>query len=251
MLSNDTIRTQLNHRTVRAFTADPVAPEVLDTLLEVVSQAPTSSFYQQRTVIRVVDPAIRQVVREASGQPYVGGDRGELFIFVVDLWRNAQIREEAGLDNRVLESTALFFQAVEDVLIGAQNLVVAAESLGLGTVYLGSIGGDAPALIEALKLPLRTFPLVGVLVGHPAQEPALKPRLPREIATAIDTYPALDDAHEALAGYDKVVTTYYDLRDSSNPVDTFTRQIETKPGGGRAEQAPVREVLTKQRLALY
>jgi len=249
--SNDTIRTQLNHRTIRAFTADPVAPEVLDTLMEVVTAAPTSSFYQQRTVIRVVDPAIRQAVYEASGQPYVGGDRGELLIFVVDLYRNARIREEAGVEVRVLESTALFLQGVEDTLIAAQNLVVAAESLGLGTVYLGSIGGDSKLLIDALKLPLRTFPLVGVLVGHPAQEPALKPRLPREITVATDTYPLLENVHESLADYDQVVKTYYDLRDSSKPVDTFTRQIETKPGGGRAEKAPVREVLDVQRLALY
>jgi nitroreductase len=249
--SNDTIRTQLNHRTIRAFTADPVAPEVIDTLLEVVAAAATSSFYQQRTVIRVVDPVIRQAVYEASGQPYVGGDRGELLIFVVDLYRNARIREEAGVEVRVLESTALFLQGVEDTLIAAQNLVVAAESLGLGTVYLGSIGGDSKLLIEALKLPLRTFPLVGVLVGHPAQQPALKPRLPRELTVAIDTYPLLENVHESLADYDQVVTTYYDLRDPAKPVDTFTRQIETKPGGGRAEQAPVREVLDAQRLALY
>lgn len=251
MLSNDTIQTQLSHRTIRAFTAVPVTGEAIATLMEVVSQAPTSSFYQQRTVIRVVDPAIRQVVYEASGQPYVGGDRGELFVFVVDLYRNARIREEAGADVRVLESTALFLQGLEDVVAGAQNLVVAAESLGLGTVYLGSIGGDPQAVIDALQLPLRTFPLVGVLVGHPAQEPALKPRLPHEVTVATDTYPLLENAHEALARYDEVVKTYYDLRDSTKPVDTFTRQIETKPGSGRAEKAPVREILNAQRLALY
>ncbi len=248
---NDTINVQLNHRSFRAFTDDPVAPEVVNALLDVVSAAPTSSFYQQRTVIRVVDPGVRQAVAEASGQPYVGGTRGELFVFVVDLWRNAQIREEAGVDNTVLESTGLFFQAVEDVMIGAQNLVVAAESLGLGTVYLGSVGGDPQKVIDSLRLPLRTFPLLGVLVGHPNQDPAKKPRLPRHITTATDAYPLLDNAHAALAEYDEVVKTYYDLRDASRPVDSFTRQIETKPGGGKAEQAPTRSVLDAQRLALY
>ena len=68
---------------------------------------------------------------------------------------------------------------------------------------------------------------------------------------AIDTYPLLENVHESLADYDQVVKTYYDLRDPAKPVGTFTRQIETKPGGGRAEQAPVREVLDAQRLALY
>ncbi len=249
--SNSTIATQLNHRTIRAFSDRVVDEATIETLMDVVAAAPTSSFYQQRTVIRVVDPSVRQAIAEASGQPYVGGDRGELFIFVVDLWRNAQIREEAGLDNRVLESTGLFLQGVEDVLIGAQNLVVASESLGLGAVYLGSIGGDPQKVIDALHLPRRTFPLLGVLVGHPAQDPAVKPRLPKSITVAVDAYPMLAQAHEALAEYDQVLKTYYDLRDTSRPVDTFTRQIEVKPGGGKAEQAPTRAVLDAQRLALY
>jgi FMN reductase (NADPH) len=250
-LINETIASQLNHRTIRAFSTEPVAAEVIEVLMEVVALAPTSSFYQQRTVIRVVDPTIRSAIHSASGQPYVGGERGELFIFVVDLYRNAQIRKEAGADLRIMESTPMFLQGVEDALIAAQNLVVAAESLGLGAVYLGSIGGDYQVVIDALKLPLRTFPLVGVLVGHPAQEPASKPRLPLSVTTAVDCYPELGDVHQALADYDRVVTTYYDLRDTSKPVDTFTRQIETKPGGGRAEQAPLRQVLDAQRLALY
>jgi len=250
-MPNQTIRTQLEHRSIRAFRPEPVGDEVISTVLDAVDRAATSSFYQQRTVIRVLDPEVRAAVYAASGQPYVGGDRGELFVFVVDLYRNAKIRKEAGVDNGVMSSTALFLQGVEDVLIGAQNMVVAAESLGLGTVYLGSIGGDPQSVITALKLPLYTFPLVGLLVGHADQEPTLKPRLPREFTYAVDHYPQVGDYHQALAGYDQIVKTYYDLRDASKPVDTFTRQIETKPGSGRAEKAPVRAALTAQKLALY
>lgn len=250
-VATDTIATQLAHRTIRAFTDEPLSDEIVEQLLSTAVQAPTSSFYQQRTVIRVKDPAVREQIHRSSGQPYVGGDRGELFIFVVDLYRNARIRQEAGAELRVLESTALFLQGAEDVLIAAQNVVVAAESLGLGAVYLGSIGGDPQLVIDALGLPERTFPLVGLLVGHADQDPALKPRIPLDLVTAIDAYPVLDDYHAALADYDQVVRTYYDLRDSSRPVDSFTAQIATKPGGGKAEQAPVREVLTAQRLALY
>lgn len=219
--------------------------------MDVVAQAPTSSFYQQRTVIRVADPNVREAIRQASGQPYVGGTRGELFIFVVDLYRNAQIRAEAGLDNTVLESSALFLQGIEDTLIAAQNLVVAAESLKLGTVYLGSIGGDLRLVIKALQLPERTFPLLGVLVGHPDQNPTLKPRLPQKFTVATNAYPRFDNLHAALADYDEVVRQYYDLRDASRPVDSFTHQIEVKPGLGRAEQEAIREVLTEQRLALF
>lgn len=247
---NATIAGQLAHRTIRAFTHEPVDEAMMCTLLRVATQAPTSSFYQQRTVIRVQDPAVREQIHLASGQPYVGGDRGELLVFVVDLHRNARIREAQGADLAVLETTPLFLQGVEDVLIAAQNVVVAAESLGLGTVYLGSIGGDPRRVIRALGLPLRTFPLVGLIVGHPDQRPQLKPRLPETLTIGVDRYPDLDAQADALAAYDERVTTYYDLRDTSRRIDSFTHQIATKPGTGAAEQAPTLEVLHEQRLAL-
>ena len=46
-------------------------------------------------------------------------------------------------------------------MIAAQNMVVAAESLGMGTVYLGSILNDNAKLSELLKLPKYVYPAVG------------------------------------------------------------------------------------------
>ncbi len=250
LVTTATIETQLAHRTFRAFTDQPIGEDVAATLLEVARHTATSSFYQQTTIIRVKDPTIRQEVFESSRQPYVGGNRGELWIFVVDLHRNAQIRRESGVDTEPMERTALFLEGTEDTLLAAQNVVVAAESLGLGTVYLGSIAGDPRRVIRALELPALTYPLLGLIIGHPDQEPQLKPRLPREITTSIDTYPEVADYSAVLSDYDEVVHTYYDLRDANHRVDSFTRQIRTKPGTGRAEQAPILEVLHEQGLLL-
>ena len=249
-VTNATIAVQLGHRSIRAFTEEPVGEDVVATLLDVARHAATSSFYQQLTLLRIKDPAIRHEIFESSRQPYVGGDRGELFVFVVDLYRNSRIREDAGIGIEPLERTSLFLQGVEDALLAAQNVVVAAESVGLGTVYLGSIGGEPRRVISALGLPRMTFPLLGLLVGHPDQDPQFKPRLPREITTAVDTYPDFDGNVTALSEYDEVVQTYYDLRDSSRRIDSFTHQILTKPGTGRAEMSPILEVLHEQGLAL-
>jgi nitroreductase len=249
-LSNETIAAQLARRTIRSFTDEPVGQEAVETLLTVARHAPTSSYYQQTTVIRVLDPGVREQVHLASGQPYVGGTRGELWVFVVDLHRNAVIRQQAGVDLEPLERTALFLEGVEDALIAAQSVVDAAQSLGLGTVYLGSIGGDPRRVIRALRLPRHTFPLVGLLIGHPAQDPQFKPRLPAALTTAVDAYPEVGDLTGALADYDAAVTEYYDLRNSNARIDSFTHQIATKPGTGKAEQAPTLEVLHEQGLAL-
>lgn len=250
-VTNPTIESQLAHRTIRAYTDEPLGEDTVATLLDVARHAATSSFQQQVTIIRVTDPVVREQVQMASGQPYVGGSRGELFVFVVDLHRNAVIRERAGASMEPLERTTLFLQGVEDTLIAAQNVVVAAESLGLGTTYLGSILGDAPRVIKALGLPTRTFPLVGLLVGHPAQSPQYKPRLPKEVTCGVNAYPELGEHLDALAAYDAEVEQYYDLRDINNRVDSFTTQVVRALGGGRASQAPVAQILRDQQLCLH
>ena len=249
-VTNSTIAAQMAHRTIRAYTDQSVGEDAVITLLDVARHSATSSFQQQTTVIRVLDPAVREQIRLASGQPYVGGDRGELFVFVVDLHRNALLRERAGASLEPLGRTALFLQGVEDAVIAAQNVVVAAESLGLGTTYLGSIIGDVRRVIEALRLPTRTYPVLGLLVGHPAQEPQYKPRLPREIVVGTDAYPEPDDHLDALTAYDAEVEQYYDLRDTSRRVDSFSEQIVRALGQGAASRAPVRDVLHEQLLCL-
>ena len=250
-IGNETIGTLLAHRTIRAFTDEPVGEEVMRTLLTAARASATSSYFQQVTIIRVRDAAVREAVHAASGQPYVGGERGELLVLVVDLHRNAVIRERAGASTEPLERAYTFLQGCQDAMIAAQSIMVAAESLGLGTCYLGSILGDPDGLITALGLPERTFPIVGILVGHPAQEPQYKPRLPEGITVGVDAYPALE-AHDAeLAAYDERVTEYYDLRDASRRVDSFTEQIARMVGQGRAAQAPILDVLHRQRLCLH
>ncbi len=250
-VTNATIATQMAHRTFRAFTEDTVTEEQVTTLLEVARHTATSAFLQQFTIIRIQDPAVRAEIHRASGQPYVGGDRGELFVFVVDLNRNARIRAEAGIDATPLQRMNLFMEAVEDTVLAAQNVVVAAESMGLGTCFLGSINGDPRRVIAALKLPLMTYPLVGLLVGHAAQEPQYKPRLPLSVTTGVDTYPQIDSYSEAVADYDAILQQYYDMRDTNNRVDSFTHQVRTKVGKGPAEASPMLEILHEQGLALY
>ncbi|AOZ73460.1 NADPH-dependent oxidoreductase [Boudabousia tangfeifanii] len=249
-MMNPMIEAQLAHRSIRAYSQSKLTAEQLKTLLTVARHGATSAYQQQTTIIHVTDPKVREQIYQASGQPYVGGDRGELFLFIADLYRNAKIREEAGVDIEDLARMNLFLQACQDTLIAAQNMVAAAESLGLGTVYLGSITADPRLVIEALKLPRLTYPLVGLLVGEPEQSPQFKPRLPQSIVVSENAYPDFENFHEALAEYDAVVQQYYDLRDTTKTIGTFTSRIEKLLGKGAADQSPVLEILHEQGLGL-
>ena len=113
-------------------------------------------------------------------------------------------------------------------MIAAQNMVVAAESLGMGTVYLGSILNDNAKLSELLKLPKYVYPAVGLAVGWPDQEPQLKPRLPRHVIHMENYYQDLENPLEELKDYDAEVHEYYDLRDLNNIATTMDKSVANR-----------------------
>lgn len=248
-MTNETIASQLAHRTIRAYKEQPLTEAEIETLMEVARHTATASYLQGYTVLHITDPQVREKIYAASGQPYVGGTKGDMFIFVVDLYRNSRIRAEQGVSSEALSSMNLFLTGAEDALLAAQNVVVAAESMGLGTVYLGSILADPRLVVDALELPELTFPILGLLVGHSDQEPGQKPRLPLSIPTAENTYPRVESYTEALADYDREVTEYYDLRSGSR-LESFTHLVANGIGVGGAHVSPIMQVLNEQGLCL-
>lgn len=248
-MTNETIASQLAHRTIRAYKEQPLTEAEIETLMEVARHTATASYLQGYTVLHITDPQVREKIYAASGQPYVGGTKGDMFIFVVDLYRNSRIRAEQGVSSEALSSMNLFLTGAEDALLAAQNVVVAAESMGLGTVYLGSILADPRLVVDALELPELTFPILGLLVGHSDQEPGQKPRLPLSILTAENTYPRVKSYTEALADYDREVTEYYDLRSGSR-LESFTHLVANGIGVGGAHVSPIMQVLNEQGLCL-
>ena len=248
-MTNETIASQLAHRTIRAYKERPLTEAEIETLMEVARHTAIASYLQGYTVLHITDPQVREKIYAASGQPYVGGTKGDMFIFVVDLYRNSRIRAEQGVSSEALSSMNLFLTGAEDALLAAQNVVVAAESMGLGTVYLGSILADPRLVVDALELPELTFPILGLLVGHSDQEPGQKPRLPLSILTAENTYPRVESYTEALADYDREVTEYYDLRSGSR-LESFTHLVANGIGVGGAHVSPIMQVLNEQGLCL-
>ena len=94
---NETIKTQLNHRTIRQFEERPVEKETIETLLEVVNRTASSTGMQNSSIIRVTDKDLREKIYEISTQKYLL-DVPELWIFVVDTLRNDRIAREDGFE---------------------------------------------------------------------------------------------------------------------------------------------------------
>lgn len=226
---NETIKAQLEHRTIREFKDEKLDDSVINTLLDVANRAPTSNGMQFLSLVKVKDQHIKYELAKNGMQEYMAR-APHLWIFVVDLYRNYQIAKENNEENYEMISFDKFMQGYNDALIAAQNVTVAAESLGLGVNYFGNIHNDTKKVIELLDLPKLTFPAVGLGFGYPNQEPQLKPRMDIGLKSFEDRYKIFDNYNDKISEYDKEMTTYYDLRESNRRSDSFSTQIAKKQG---------------------
>lgn len=223
-MSNDMIRKQLDHRTIREFKNLEVPDEIYKTLVDVAQRTPTSNGMQQASIIRVRDEKLKKEIAKVCQQEYVIRTP-ILLIFLVDNYRNHQIAVEQGLDSKNSGDMDRFFQGFTDGVLMAQNIVNAAESLDLGAVYFGSILNDAGRICQILDLPEYTFPVVGLGIGYPNQEPQLKPRMDMQMRLFQDKYEKKDNYLQEIKDYDEEMKTYYDLRQANKPMDRFSLQV--------------------------
>lgn len=232
LVQNSTIEALLTRRSIRAFQPDPIDDDVVETLETVAQHAASSQYLNDWSAIRIKDQALKDRMAAIGRQPYIA-TAPLLYLFVADEHRNALIADAKGVptdpDAYGLAASYRFTQAQNDAVLALHAMETAAYSLGLGCVILGSLLNDVDGLIEALHLPRYTYPILGLAIGKPAQDPAVKPRMPRELQFFDDAYPADDEANAAIkariADFDATVHEYYDLRQADRPVDAFSDQI--------------------------
>lgn len=247
---NSTINIQLNHRTIRNFKPEPLPEDIVQTLLDVAMHTPTSRGIQNASIIRIKDQEKRDKLAEIGGQDYVA-KAPEYLLFIADLARAAAILEEMGLFPQSVATMDTFDEAFTDATLMVQNVVVAAESLGLGANILGNILNDPRAVIDAIGLPRYTFPVLGLTLGYPAEEPQLKPRMPKEFRVMTDAYEHPESYLESLKDYDMEMHGYYDLRNNGQREDTYTSQILKKLGKVRNRRASILEDIEAQGFLLH
>lgn len=223
----NTIDLLQQHRSYRDFSSKPVTATTVSQLITTAQHAATSIFLQAYSFVSITDPKLKAKIAKITTRPFVGGN-GHLFIVVADQHRNALLAKKAQPDTdvRLLGSADRFLASVEDATLAAQTLIVAAESLGLGTVVLGSVLNDTSALIELLHLPKLTMPVFGILVGYPNSQNNLKPRLPEAAVHFENGYQEPDTYSDALQSYQQTLQTYYQNRSTNQRQTDFSQIIQ-------------------------
>lgn len=203
--SDATLNTIYRHRSIRQYSGEPVAAAQVRAILEAGRAASSSSFMQCVHIVRISDAAVREGLYQVAAQQKYVREAAEFWVFCIDYAKHKQAVPEAQVD----WIEALIIGAV-DAGIMAQNCLLAAESLGLGGVYIGSLRNDTARVAELLRLPEYTMPLFGLCIGHPAQQPLYRPRMPLAMTVSENRYHSLDA--DALAAYETVLADYYRRR---------------------------------------
>lgn len=203
---NETINLLQNHSSVRKFKNKPLADEQVNHIFKSANQASSFSLLQAVSIIRITDEDTRKAIMELSGPQSYIQEASEFWIFVSDFNRNHQIAP-----NVDITYTEFLQIGAVDVGLMAQNAMIAAESMGLGGVYIGGVRLNIEKLSELLELPKYVIPLVGLCIGYPAEEKAqLKPRLPKEVVMHHNKYEEF--SLEDIEDYDQEMKKYYENR---------------------------------------
>lgn len=166
---NEVLKGLYERKSIRAFSDREITADEKSAILKAAVNAPTAGNQQLYTIIDVTDQGLKEkLVKSCDNQPFIASAKMVL-IFCADMrkWYNAFL--DGGCEPRKLGVGDLML-AVSDTNIAAQNAVVAAESLGIGSCYIGDIMENAEIHREMLKLPKYVFPAAMLVFGFPTEQ---------------------------------------------------------------------------------
>lgn len=217
---NETIELLKNHRSIREFKPGEDVSEVqVKAIMEAAMAAPNWINGQQVSVIEVRDSEKKSALASAAGNQRWIEEAPVFLVFCIDFYRATLAAEKNGNQFQIVDDVEAVIVGSTDVGIALGSAVVAAESMGLGTVPIGGIRRNPQTFIDLLELPEYVFPISGLVVGHPRAIPDQKPRLPLKATHHKEQYDAKIQK-EVIDEYDQTISQYMAERsggqDSSN-----------------------------------
>ena len=181
---NEVLRQLHERKSVRVYEDRPVEPEVKRAILEAAIQAPTAGNMALYTILDITDPEKKALLaKSCDDQPFIA-KAPMVLIFCADYRRWYDVFREYVDDVRKPDMGDLFL-AEADALIAAQNAVMAAHSLGLGSCYIGDITENYEYHKKLLNLPKYVVPAAMLCFGYPTGQQQNRPKPPRHPVEAL------------------------------------------------------------------
>lgn len=188
---NDMIKCLTERKSIRSYTDQEISPDCKELILRAAMEAPTAGNQQLYTILDITSQDLKdRLAVTCDNQPFIA--KGKIvLIFCADFQKWYQAFTLAGCSPR-RPGPGDFLLAVEDAAIAAQNAVTAAESLGIGSCYIGDIMENYEVHKGLLGLPEFVFPALMLVFGYPTaqQKEREKPkRAPLDFIVHENTYP--------------------------------------------------------------
>jgi nitroreductase len=174
MTENPVLRNLLNRKSIRKYTSQMPSDEVIESVVRAGQQAPFAT--QLGSLL---------LTRDSKKNPF---HAPLLFTICVDAHRWDLIMARRGW-KMFSSDWMLLILGLQDAAYMAENMVIAAESLGMGSCYLGAAPLMADQIAKQYRLPQRIFPMVQLAMGYPAENPPPRPRYPLDFTLFEDRYP--------------------------------------------------------------
>ncbi|RPJ22870.1 MAG: nitroreductase [Chloroflexi bacterium] len=180
---NQVIDVLLKRRSVRAYEEKEISADIREEILKATLRAPTAGNMMLYSIVDVTDQKIKdRLAITCDDQPFIAR-APMVWLFVADYQRWFDYFLASGVEEvcqqkqvpiRKPEEGDLFL-ACCDALIAAQNAVIAAESFGVGSCYIGDIMEQYEIHKELFDLPRYTFPICLLVFGYPTPEQLHRP----------------------------------------------------------------------------
>lgn len=172
---NDVINQLYRRKSVRSFTDREIDEQIVQEILKSAVMAPTAGNQQLYTILRITERSILERLADSCDhQPFIA--EGKLvLVFCADCLKWYEAFRYAGCEPRLPGEGDLML-AIADTMIAAQNAVVAAESYGIGSCYIGDIMENIEQQRDILGLPEYVFPAALVVFGYPTEQQKQRPK---------------------------------------------------------------------------
>jgi len=200
---NHTLELLNNRKSVRKFADKKISDDNINNIIQSAMRAPTAGNQMLYSIIEVDDQNLKNsLVKSCDNQPFIA-TAPLVLLFLADYQRtydffiNSRVKEyglQEGIKHRTPGVGDLMLASC-DALIAAQNTVIAAESLGLGSCYIGDIMENYEIHRDMFNLPGYTFPITMICYGYPVGDyegRSVTPRYPQEYIHFKNKYRRLD-----------------------------------------------------------
>jgi len=176
-MENPTLKTIFQHRSIRRFKPRKVSRRLIDVIVEAGQRAPTACGMQTYSFVLLSDSNLREEIFKVVGRQLCMEQAPTWIVICVDLARQLELFKMLNVKTGFGPLEKLI-PSIIDSALAAQNMVVAAEALGLGTVFIGSVWDSMKKVAEILKAPNNVLPILILCLGYPDEAPPKRPRWP-------------------------------------------------------------------------